>query len=215
MKKLVSILIAMIIIATIAIIPASAKLADGIVDENGEAIITLDNTKIKFVAGGNKDLEGCKVVIETIYRDENPDAYDKIQNTLDEHIGRALYFIKIGVYTEDGRELQLKEPFSIEIPLEEDVDFVSSEVDVVIPYEKITNEEGVQCVRLGLRDTAPIAVVSQVEKMEKPPVTGTGTAINKAPTNTWLYVAIAELVVIIALVVAFVVKTRKPNTKSE
>lgn len=213
MKKLVSILIAMIIIATIAIIPASAKLADGIVDENGEAIITLDNTKIKFVAGGNKDLEGCKVVIETIYRDENPAAYDKIQNTLDEHIGKALYFIKIGVYTEDGRELQLKEPFSIEIPLEDDVDFASSEADVVIPCEKITNEEGVQCVRLGLRDTAPIAVVSNVEPMEKPDVAG--TAINKAPTNTWLYVAIAELVVIIALVVAFVVKTRKPNTNAE
>lgn len=213
MKKLVSILIAMIIIATIAIIPASAKLADGIVDENGEAIITLDNTKIKFVAGGNKDLEGCKVVIETIYRDENPAAYDKIQNTLDEHIGKALYFIKIGVYTEDGRELQPKEPFSIEIPLEEDVDFVSSEADVVIPCEKITNEEDVQCVRLGLRDTAPIAVVSNVEPMEKPDVAG--TAINKTPTNTWLYVAIAELVVIIALVVAFVVKTRKPNTKAE
>ena len=213
MKKLVSILIAMIIIATIAIIPASAKLADGIVDENGEAIITLDNTKIKFVAGGNKDLEGCKVVIETIYRDENPAAYDKIQNTLDEHIGKALYFIKIGVYTEDGRELQLKEPFSIEIPLKDDVDYVSSEADVVIPCEKITNEEDVQCVRLGLRDTAPIAVVSNVEPMEKPDVAG--TAINKAPTNTWLYVAIAELAIIVALVVALIVKTRKPETKAD
>ena len=213
MKKLISILIAMIIIATIAIIPACAQSAEGIVDDKGEAIINIDNTKIKFIAGDNKDLENCNVLIETIYRNENPAAYDKIQNTLDEHIGKALYFIKIGVYTEDGRELQLKEPFSIEIPLKDDVDYVSSEADVVIPCEKITNEEDVQCVRLGLRDTAPIAVVSNVEPMEKPDVAG--TAINKAPTNTWLYVAIAELVVIIALVVAFVVKTRKPNTKAE